>query len=83
MTKKAAAIEQLLELLKSEDESLLLTIPETAEKLGVSERTVQNMIAAGDLRAVDIALSGAKYSKTRVRRDDLDAYIDARTKAAS
>ena len=47
-------------------------IPETAELLGgCSEMHVYRLIAAGELRAVDIATPGAGRSKTRVRSDDL------------
>lgn len=58
----------------------LLTIPETADELGISPNTVYKMIASGDLRAVDMAVPGARTSKTRIRQDDLDAFIDARTR---
>ena len=57
----------------------LLTIPETADKLGVSVRTVHKLIRVGDLRTVDIAVSGDKRSRARVREDDLEAFIEART----
>lgn len=58
----------------------LLTIPETAEELGISPNTVYKMIRCGDLRAVDMAVPGAKAPKTRVRQEDLEAFIDARTR---
>jgi excisionase family DNA binding protein len=58
----------------------LLTIPETADELGISPNTVYKMIACGDLRAVDMAVPGAKKPKTRVRHEDLEAFIDARTR---
>jgi excisionase family DNA binding protein len=58
----------------------LLTIPETAKKLGLAMTTVYKMIAEGDLRAVDVAVRGAKKSKTRVREDDLEAFIEGRTR---
>lgn len=78
---RKAAIEQLVEMLQSEDEDpLLLTIPQTAEKLSVATNTVYRLIACGDLRAVDMTVPGAKRPKTRVRRDDLEAFIDARTR---
>lgn len=81
MSAKINAVEQLLEMLKSEDEdSLLLTIPATADKLQVAPNTVYRLIASGDLRAVDMTVPGAKRPKTRVRRDDLEAFINARTR---
>ena len=56
-------------------------ISETAELLGgCSEMHVYRLIAAGELRAVDIATPGAGRSKTRVRSDDLAAYIDRKTR---
>jgi excisionase family DNA binding protein len=58
----------------------LLTISQAAERLGISMNTVYKMISVGDLRAVDMAVPGARSSKTRVRQDDLDAFIEARTR---
>lgn len=43
---------------------------------------VYRLIAAGELRVVDIAQPGARKSKTRVRSDDLDDYIESRTRVA-
>ena len=61
----------------------LLTIGETAERLGVrSDRTVYALITAGKLRAVDIRGPGSKRSKTRIREDDLQDYIDSVTRDA-
>ena len=80
MSTKTNAIEQLLELLKAEDDSLLLTIPQAADKLEIAPNTVYKLIASGDLRAVDMTVPGAKRPKTRIRRDDLEAFIEARTR---
>lgn len=60
----------------------LLTIPQAAERLVIGTSTVYKMIACGDLRAVDMTVPGARSSKTRVREDDLDAFIEARTREA-
>jgi excisionase family DNA binding protein len=57
----------------------LYTPGEVAERLDCSENHVYRLITTGVLRAVDIALPGARRSKTRVRDDDLAAYIDSRT----
>ena len=80
MSTKTNAIEQLLELLTAEDDSLLLTIPQAADKLEIAPNTVYKLIASGDLRAVDMTVPGAKRPKTRIRRDDLEAFIEARTR---
>ena len=60
--------------------STLLTIPEVADELKLAPNTVYKMIAAGDLRAVDMSVPGARKSKTRIRRDDLEAFVEARTR---
>lgn len=60
----------------------LLTIRETAERLGVkAPNTVYALISAGKLRAVDIAATGTR-SRTRIREDDLQDYIDSVTRDA-
>lgn len=61
----------------------LLTIPQTREQLGCSENHVYRLIASGQLRAVDIRPRGSKRPKTRIRRDDLHAFIDAHTRTAA
>lgn len=63
--------------------SLLLTIPETAAELRCHRDTVYELIAAKQLKAVDIATRPGGRTKTRVRRDDLVAFIDARTRTAA
>ena len=61
----------------------LLPIPAAAERLGCSEMHIYRLVSTGELRAVDISRKGAGKSKTRIRSDDLDAYIDARTRCAA
>jgi excisionase family DNA binding protein len=56
----------------------LLTVPETAARLGVQRNTVYRLIKAGALRTVDIAATGKK-ARARVREDDLAAFIESRT----
>lgn len=60
----------------------LYTPGEAAERLGCSENHVYRLITAGALRATDIALPGAGRPKTRVRDDDLAAYIESTTRTA-
>lgn len=61
----------------------LLTIPETAARLGIDGRpdSVYRLIHSGDLRAVNIATG--KRSRLRVREDDLAAFIESRTTSTS
>ena len=54
----------------------LLTIDEAAERLGCSKMHVYRLINAGALRSVDISAPDSKRSKSRVRSDDLQSYID-------
>lgn len=55
----------------------LLTIPETAERLRCSENHVYALIAAGRIRAVDVARPGSRQPKTRVSESALADYINA------
>lgn len=58
----------------------LLTIRQASDLLGVSERTVRRLIAHDRLRRVEM-VSGEDRRRpvVRIRREDLDAYIEART----
>jgi excisionase family DNA binding protein len=59
----------------------LHSVIETAELLGgCSDMHVYRLIAAGELRAVDIATPGAGRPKTRIRSDDLADYIERNTR---
>ncbi len=60
----------------------LLPIVTTAARLGCSDMHVYRLIAAGQLEAVDIAQPGSRRSKTRVRSDSVDAYIESHTRRA-
>jgi excisionase family DNA binding protein len=60
----------------------LLTIEQAGARLGIkSKSAVYALIANSALRAVDVAATG-KRSRTRIREDDLQAFIDARTSSA-
>ncbi len=56
----------------------LLSVVEVAARLGCSRNHVYALIAKGGLQSVDLRASGTK-PKTRIREDDLEAFIDART----
>jgi excisionase family DNA binding protein len=60
----------------------LLTISAAAARLGCSDNHIYRLIAVGELEAVDIALPGARRSKTRVKSDGIDTYIGGRTRRA-
>jgi len=59
----------------------LLTVPEAAARLSCSRTHIYRLIAAGELRSVEIKASGTR-PKTRVREEDLEAYIDQHTRVA-
>jgi excisionase family DNA binding protein len=61
----------------------LFSVPAAAARLECSEMHVYRLVSTGELRAVDISRKGAGKSKTRIRSDDLDAYIEARTRRAA
>jgi excisionase family DNA binding protein len=61
----------------------LLSVPAAADRLECSEMHIYRLVSTGELRAVDISRQGAKKSKTRIRSEDLDAYIDARMRCAT
>lgn len=60
----------------------LLSVLHAAKVLDCSDDMVYDLIARGDLRAVDIAPSGSLRPKTRIRSDDLDDYINRKTRTA-
>ena len=66
----------------AQEQVQLLTVPGAAEFLGCSEVHIYRLIAAGQLRTVDISSAGAQRTKTRIRNDDLAAYIERRTRGA-
>lgn len=57
----------------------LLSVPAVAEILGCSRTHVYGLIAAGHLRPVEIKATGTR-PKTRVRADDLEAFIERQTR---
>lgn len=59
----------------------LMSITKAAEVLDCSRGHVYNLIAAGQIRAVEIKVSGSR-PKTRVRVEDLDAFIESHTRSA-
>ena len=60
----------------------LFSVPAAAARLECSEMHIYRLVSTGELRAVDISRRGAGKSKTRIRSDDLEAYIEARTRRA-
>ena len=59
----------------------LLSPTHAAELLDCSRPHIYGLIAAGRLRAVEIKATGTR-SKTRIREEDLQAFIDANTRSA-
>lgn len=61
----------------------VLPVPVAAEQLGCSEMHIYRLIAAGQLRAVDISMPGSVRSKTRIRADDIAEYIERQTRTTA
>lgn len=59
----------------------LLSVASVAEQLDCSRGHVYGLISAGKLRAVETKAKGAK-SKTRVRAEDVEKFIEANTRLA-
>lgn len=59
----------------------LLSPTHVAERLDCSRPHIYGLIAAGRLRAVEIKAKGTR-SKTRIREEDLEAFIEANTRTA-
>lgn len=57
----------------------LLTVKEVAAELACSRDHVYDLIARGDLPAIDI---GAGRALTRLRPDDVDDYLQTRLRRA-
>lgn len=55
----------------------LLTPLEAGRRLGVSKTTIARMVRRGELSCVDIGHPG--YPRTRIRSDELERFIEART----
>jgi excisionase family DNA binding protein len=58
--------------------SVVLTVPQVAEQLVVSEWTVYELIAKNELKSFDV--SAGKRSLTRVRQSAVDDFIAKREK---
>jgi excisionase family DNA binding protein len=52
--------------------TLLLTIPQLAEELGVDKRTVYRLFKSGELASIPVLYVGAS---PRVRRQDVEAFL--------
>lgn len=57
----------------------LLSVAKVAEILDCDRDHVYNLLADGELSAVDIARSRSTRPLTKVRSDEVYAYIDRRT----
>lgn len=58
--------------------SLLLRVPEAAEELGVSVRSIYRLVAAGDIPATPIG--SGKRQRLRISREALVAYVKRQTR---
>lgn len=62
----------------------LYTLPQVAEKLGITERHVRTLVLRGYLACIDVAPTPHSHRPVkRVREDDLFAFIESRRIAAT
>lgn len=59
----------------------LLSVTNVAEQLDCSRGHVYGLIAAGHLEVVELAATGTR-AKTRVRAEDVEKFIESRTRRA-
>ncbi len=59
-------------------DTALLTVADVAALLKVHKRTVLDLIAAGDLRAVNVGGTRAHGARWRVTKHDLNSFVEAR-----
>lgn len=59
----------------------VVSITEAARRLSCSRGHVYNLIAAGELRVVNIGIGGRP--KSRLYPEDIDAYLERKTRVAS
>ena len=57
----------------------LLTLDDVADRIGVSRTTVKRLVAAGELRVVDISATAGGRRRVRIREDELTRWINKRT----
>ena len=58
--------------------SALLTVAEVAELLKVNRRTVLDLIAAGEMRAINVGGASTHGARWRVTQRDLSRFLDSR-----
>jgi excisionase family DNA binding protein len=58
--------------------SALLTVTDVAELLKVNRRTVLDLIAAGEMRAINIGGARTHGARWRVTQRDLSRFLDSR-----
>ena len=58
--------------------SALFTVADVAELLKVNRRTVLDLIAAGELRAINIGGASTHGARWRVAQRDLSRFLDSR-----
>ena len=60
-----------------------ITTPVAGERIGVSAKHVVKLIRAGELRARNVALPGAKRPDFRVDPESVEEFLDRRTTEAA
>ncbi|RLB63502.1 MAG: hypothetical protein DRH08_10970 [Deltaproteobacteria bacterium] len=74
------SIKSIIDDIESKDraESRLLSPTEVAEELNLHINTIYKIIQRGDLRVYNLSVVGGQDKYFRIRRDDLEAYLESR-----
>ena len=73
-------IRSIIDDIESKDRAdcRLLSPTEVAEELNLHVNTVYKIIQRGDLRVYNLSVDGGRDKYFRIRRDDLESYLESR-----
>ena len=71
---------EIIDGIESKDraESRLLSPTQVAEELNLHINTIYKIIQRGDLRVYNLSVEGGRDKYFRIRRDDLESYLESR-----
>ena len=74
------SIREIIDGIESKDrsEGRLLSPTEVAEELNLHINTVYKIIQRGNLTVYNLSVEGGRDKYFRIRRDDLEAYLESR-----
>lgn len=55
------------------------TLPDTAAEFGSGRRFIKDLLARGELEAIDVSRPGAKRRRLLISRESIDNYVASKT----